>query len=63
MRDNCNEYSPETHLREFGLPFINSLIGEIHDAFICHPVFQAFSIFDPRNLPDTVAELADYGMV
>ena len=54
---------PETFIREKAGPFINSLKGEIIDAFVCHPVFKAFQALDPRKLPEELEHLPDHGKV
>lgn len=57
------DYSPERFLMETGIPFIHRLLGEIEDAFHVSPVLRAFWTLDPRNLPDQITELANYGEV
>ena len=43
---------------------IYDLIQEIEDAFCTGaPVLSSFGVLDPRNLPDTVEKLSDYGQV
>ena len=54
---------PDRFLETVGIPFIYSLIGEVTDAFQCHPVFKAFRALDPRCLPDDVRDLPDFGKV
>jgi len=58
-----NQMEPDVFLQTTGITFINSLNGEIVDAFVCHPVFTAFRALDPRYLPDTPAELLDHRQV
>lgn len=55
--------TPEDFLLLSGLPFIRSLRGEIEEAFSFLPVLRSFGVLDPRNLPDTIRELPDYGKV
>ena len=52
-----------TFVEAVGIPFIYSLINEINDAFHCHPVFSSLSCLDPRNLPEDLEDLIDYGVV
>lgn len=58
-----NFLEPDDFIREKAIPFINSLIEEINEAFECHPVFKAFKALDPRELPENLDELANYGNV
>ena len=58
-----NFLPPDRFLETVGYPFIYSLIGELTDAFHCHPVFKAFRALDPRCLPDDIVELPDFGKV
>ena len=55
-------YTPAQFLQTVGVPFIYSLIAEIEDAFHSSPLLNAFGVLDPRNLPDTIADLTDYGL-
>lgn len=57
------DYSPERFLMETGIPFTHRLLGEIEDAFHVSPVLRAYGTLDPRNLPDQITELANYGEV
>ena len=50
-------------LRSIGFPFIRDLISEIEDQFVCSPILQGFGAFDPRNIPDGLEDLADFGQV
>ncbi|XP_078327996.1 zinc finger MYM-type protein 1-like [Crassostrea virginica] len=63
MRDrDRDEMTPETFLGRIGIPLIYDLIQEIEDAFCTGaPVLSSFGVLDPRNLPDTVEKLSDYG--
>ena len=63
MRNYGNLMDPHVFLEQVGMPFINSLIGEITDAFSCNPVFRVFGALDPRQLPENVNKLAEFGMV
>lgn len=36
-------------------------MGEIQDVMHMHPVLQAFGVLDPRNLPEEIEELHEYG--
>lgn len=58
-----NFLEPDQFIEQKAVPFINGLIGEIMDAFICNPVFRAFMALDPRHLPDQVEELHEHGQV
>ena len=58
-----NFMSTDNFVRDQAIPLVYSLLGEISDAFTCHPVFKAFKALDPRELPDTPDQLLDYGMV
>lgn len=58
---NVPVQTPEDFLLLTGLPFIRSLRGEIEEAFSFSPVLRSFGVLDPRNLPDAVGELQDYG--
>ena len=42
-------------------PFVDEFILEIQEAFKQLEFWVKFSIFDPRNLPDTKVQLASYG--
>ena len=44
-------------LETFALPILYSLIGEIEDVFHCSEVLNAFSVFDIKRVPDSVADL------
>ena len=54
-------YTPAEFLQTVGVPFIYGLIAEIEDAFHTIPLINAFGVLDPRNLPDDISDLADYG--
>lgn len=54
---------PQQFLQSVGVPFINSLMVEINDAFTCHPVIKAFQCLDPRRLPNNLKELTDHRKV
>ncbi|XP_033761513.1 uncharacterized protein LOC117343277 [Pecten maximus] len=54
-------YSPEDFLRETGFPFIRSLRSELEDQFVCSPVLKAFGVLDPRNMPENICDLSNYG--
>lgn len=56
-------YTPATFLQTVGVPFIYSLVSEIEDAFHTPPLLNAFGVVDPRNLPDDIADLSDYGLL
>lgn len=60
LRANFN-ITPDEFLNTVATPFIYSLIGEISDAFHCHPVFKAFEALDPDNLPVTPADIIEHG--
>ncbi|XP_069104522.1 uncharacterized protein [Argopecten irradians] len=53
--------SPETFLRTIGFPFIHALRNEIEDQFVCSPVLKSFAALDPRNLPENICDITDYG--
>ncbi|KAH3865862.1 hypothetical protein DPMN_028906 [Dreissena polymorpha] len=54
--------TPDTFLTETGIPLIHDLIKEIEDAFSTgDPVLTAFGFFNPMNLPESVADLPQYG--
>ena len=55
--------SPEEFIEKQAVPFINSLIAEMTNAFVCHPVLKAFKALNPKDLPDKLDDLADQGMV
>ena len=50
-------------VEEVAVPFIHSLIGELEDAFRNSPLLQAFGLLGPRNLPNNLQQLPDYGSV
>lgn len=58
------DITPENYLRTIGVPLIYSLIQEVEDAFTHkEATLSAYGFLDPRNLPETAAELAEYGNV
>ncbi|XP_033730344.1 uncharacterized protein LOC117319689 isoform X2 [Pecten maximus] len=61
QRINAAQLTSQQFLQLTGCPFIHSLINEIQDAFQCHPVFKSFKALDPRQLPDTIIEIGDFG--
>ncbi|CAC5370302.1 unnamed protein product [Mytilus coruscus] len=42
-------------------PLIQDLVNEIKEAMQVEPVFQAFGVLDPGNLPDNIEDLLGYG--
>ena len=50
-------------LEEVAIPFIHSLIGELEEARRSSLLLHAFGILDPRNLPQELQELPEYGSV
>ena len=50
-------------LEEVAVPFIHSLIGELEDAFRNSPLLQVFGVLDPRDLPNDLQQIPDYGSV
>ena len=57
------EDAPAKFLQSIGIPFVNSLIGEIELAFESTPLLTSFGFLDPRNLPHSPLELTEYGNV
>ena len=58
-----DNYTPAEFLQTVGVPFIYGLIAEIEDAFHTIPLINAFGVLGPRNLPDDISDLADYGHI
>ena len=56
-----NVYNEQQVVEELAIPLIHGLISEIEDAFHCSPVLAGFSIFNLNNVPDSLAELQDFG--
>jgi len=54
---------PEQFLGNTGIPFINSIVNEIQDAFNSTPLLKSFGALDPRNLPDDAQEPTEYADV
>lgn len=54
-------FDKDKFIKEVIQPFIYDLMGEIQDAMHIHPVLQAFGVLDPRNLPEEIEELHEYG--
>ncbi|XP_060580671.1 uncharacterized protein LOC132737405 [Ruditapes philippinarum] len=49
---------------EFAVPIVYSLIGEVEDAFHCSEVLQSFSVFNMKNVPDSIADVINiFGQV
>lgn len=65
LRGDASSDSLSIHsfLQHTGIPFVYSLISEVEDAFRCSPLLSAFGFLDPRNAPDCLDELGDYGSV
>ena len=56
-------YTPAEFLQTVGIPFVYNLISEIEDAFHTIPLLNVFGVLDPRNLPDDIADLSNYGLI
>ena len=54
-------YTLAEFLQTVGVPFIYSLVSEIEDAFHTTPLLNSSGVLDPRNLPEDIADLSDYG--
>lgn len=63
LRGNNNALTPEKFIQDTGIPFIDSLIGEITDQLHINPVLKSFEALDPKNLPDESRDLPEYGEV
>jgi hypothetical protein len=48
---------------ELAIPLIHGLIHELEDGFHCSPVLAGFRVFELKDVPNTVAELAEFGEV
>ena len=56
-------HTAEQVIEEVAIPMTYSLINEIEDAFHCPPALAGFSTFNLSNVPNSVADLQNYGKV
>lgn len=56
-----NVYSMDQVVAELAIPLIHALIHELEDGFQCIPVLAGFRVFEVKAVPNTVAELLEFG--
>lgn len=58
-----NVYTLDQVVAELAVPLIHALIHELEDGFHCPPVLAGFRVFELKAVPNTVAELLEFGEV
>lgn len=58
-----DDFDKDSVVTKIIIPLMKSLENEINDAFHCNPVLRAFGVLDPRNFPEDLQDMQEYGQL